>query len=119
MAIWITRESLPMVLVICPNVAVPYVATGCEKWASLKTLNTSKRNSDLYRSLIPRLWKIDASVVLKLGPSTKLRGALPLWLLFTRLTPLMVVVGSAKPAVLKKGWFAGEPAWAVAKGWGL
>src|ERR1700735_4007290 len=104
-----------MVLVIWPNVDVPNVATGCEKWASLNTLNTSKRNSDLYRSVMPKVLKIDASVVLKLGPSTELRGALPLWLLFTSVSPLTVVVGSAKHAVLKKCWVANVPAWRVPK----
>src|SRR5579875_1461449 len=87
------RESVPIVLVICPKVPVPNMPLGLEKCASLNRLNTSKRNSSLSLSAKP--------IVLKPGPRIVFRPASPLWLLSICVTPLTVVVGRAKQDVLK------------------
>src|SRR5579875_1405434 len=95
------RESVPIVLVICPKVPVPNMPLGLEKCASLNRLNTSKRNSSLSLSAKPIVLNKDASIVLKPGPRIVFRPASPLWLLSICVTPLTVVVGRAKQDVLK------------------
>ena len=58
------------VFVICPNVELPNVVFGSEKWCAFMALNASKRICNLSFSRMRSALKIERSKLTKPGPKT-------------------------------------------------